>query len=59
MTPLLVIDCRTLRVRRYVRRELGLHVNRLDMTDEAYIEPPQTETLLPLLEDFRLRKESA
>jgi len=55
MTPLLAIDCKSLRVRRYVRRELGLGVTRLEASHESVIQPPivDTERLCAELEAFR------
>jgi len=52
-TPLLVIDFGQGRVRRYVRRELGLGVTRLDMSHEAVLEVTCPETLPADLESFR------
>ena len=53
MIPLLAIDCPTGRVRRYIRRELGLGVTRLEMSHEARLDPPLTDQTCAELEEFR------
>jgi len=53
-TPLLAIDTATGRVRRYVYRSFGGVAPRLDMSDEALLQPPLDSTVLHELEAFRV-----
>lgn len=53
--PLLVIASGRQYVRRYVRRELGLGVTKLDCSHEAVLEITCPDTLLTNLESFRVQ----